>query len=134
MRQWKSYFCAWCEMVCSLCIWTEIWKIKYTEYTANSHLTLSALTCSGLYLLGFHAHLISSKWMQNRCNFGGGAARSNRLAQPHDRAAPPNSSAPILLWLNIQWDQWMGVFHGSIDRCFKNCFFHIWLFFNFMKS
>ena len=56
MRKWRSYFCIGYEVACSLCIWIEILKIKYIEYTANSYLTLSALACSWPYLLRFHGH------------------------------------------------------------------------------
>ena len=66
MRKWRSYFCVGYEVACSLCIWIEILKIKYIEYTANSYLTLSALTCSWPYLLGFHGHY-SFSFLLNEC-------------------------------------------------------------------
>ena len=66
MRKWRSYFCVGYEVACSLCIWIEILKIKYIEYTANSYLTLSALTCSWPYLLGFHGHY-SFSFILNEC-------------------------------------------------------------------
>ena len=53
-------------MACSLCIWIEILKIKYIEYTANNYLTLSALTCSWPYLLAFHGHY-SFSFLLNEC-------------------------------------------------------------------
>lgn len=59
MRKWKSYFCGWCEKACSLYVWIEIWKTKYTEYTANNNFTFSAFSDSWLYIRVLYALLIS---------------------------------------------------------------------------
>lgn len=78
----------------------EILKIKYIEYTANSYLTLSVLTCSWPYLLDSMV-IIHFSFLLNECKtniiFG---VEQGVIDLPLHIKAQSQS-----LWVSIQWKQ-----------------------------